>query len=82
MLILIFILICTSMYITGTPVAQNTISAIACRYLIPIAPLIFLLFYNNKIKFEIKNGFNMVIIGVIVISLSMTIYLLINNFYP
>lgn len=80
-LILIFILICISMYITGTPVAQNTISAIAGRYFIPIAPLIFLLFYNNKIKYEIKNGFNMVIIGIIVISLSTTIYLLINNFY-
>lgn len=78
---IVFILICASMYITGTPVGQNTIGAIAGRYLIPIAPLLFLLFYNNKIKFNIKKGFNLIIICLIIISLTITIYLLIANFY-
>lgn len=39
----VFVLICTSMYLTGTPVVQNTINNIVGRYLIPIAPLLFLI---------------------------------------
>lgn len=80
-LIVIFVLICILMYITGTLVAQNTISNIDGRYLIPIAPLLFLLFYNQKIKFDIEKGFNLIIICFIIFSLTITIYLTIKNFY-
>ena len=80
-LLIIFVLICISMYITATPVAQNVIRAIDGRYFIPIAPLFFLLFYNNKIKFDIKNGFNLIIICSIIFSLTITIYLFIKKFY-
>ena len=80
-LLIIFVLICISMYITATPVSQNVIRAIDGRYFIPIAPLFFLLFYNNKIKFDIKNGFNLIIIGSIMISLTITSYLLLKKFY-
>ena len=79
--LIVTIFICLSMYITGTPVGQNTIGSLDGRYLIPIAPLLFLLFYNNKIKFDIKKGFNLVIICLVIIALSITSYLLINNFY-
>jgi len=78
---IIFVLICISMYITATPVAQNTIRAIDGRYFIPVAPLFFLLFYNNKIKFDIKNGFNLIIITSIILSLTIAIYALIKMFY-
>jgi len=77
----IFVLISASMYITATPLGQDSIRAIAGRYLIPIAPLFFLLFYNNKLKLDIGNGYYIIVIGTIIFSLSLTIYLLIKNFY-
>ena len=79
--ITIFVFICISMYLTATPVGQNSIRAVVGRYFIPIAPLLFLLFYNNKIKFDIKKGFNFIIISFIIVSLTIAIYLLIKNFY-
>ncbi len=78
-LITIFVLICASMYITGTPVGQNTINNIVGRYLIPIAPLLFLVFYNNKIKFDIGMGYNLIIICIIIFSLTIAIYLIITG---
>ena len=77
----IFTFICISMYLTASTVGENIIRGIVGRYLIPIAPLLFLLFYNNKIKFNIKNGFNLIIISFIIVALTLAIYLLINNFY-
>ena len=77
--IIVFVLICASMYLTGTPVGQNTINNIVGRYLIPIAPLLFLVFYNNRIKFNIRNGFNLIIIGVILFSLTIALYLQITG---
>jgi uncharacterized membrane protein len=80
--IIIFTLICISMYLTATPVGQKVIWGMDVgRYLIPIAPLFFLLFYNNKIKFNIKNGFNLIIIFSVIVSLTIAMYLLIKNFY-
>ena len=79
--IIIFVLICISMYLTATPVGQNGIRGVVGRYFIPIAPLLFLLFYNNIIKFNIKKGFNLIIISFIIVSLTIAIYLLIKNFY-
>lgn len=75
----IFVLICVSMYLTGTPVGQDTINNIVGRYLIPIAPLLFLLFYNNKIQFDIKNGYNLIIIFTMLFTLTLAIYLLVTN---
>lgn len=80
-LFIVFLLICVSMYITGTTVGQNTIGAIAGRYLIPIAPLLFLLFYNSKIKFDIEKGFSLIIVCLITISLTIAAYLLIKTYY-
>lgn len=77
----IFILISASMYITATPLGQDSIRALVGRYLIPIAPLFFLLFYNNKLKLDIGKGYYIVVIGTIIFSLSLTIYLLLKNFY-
>lgn len=79
--ITIFTSICISMYLTASPVGENLIMDIVGRYLIPIAPLLLLLFYNNKIKFDIKNGFNLIIVSFIIFALTLAIYLLIKNFY-
>jgi uncharacterized membrane protein len=75
----VFVLICASMYLTGTPVGQNTINNVVGRYFIPIAPLLFLMFYNNKIKFNIEKGYNLIIICIILFSLTIAIYLLITG---
>lgn len=75
------VLICASMYITGAPIGNNIITSLDGRYLIPIAPLIFLLFYNNKIKFEIEKRFNLVIICFIIFTLTLITYLFINTVY-
>jgi uncharacterized membrane protein len=80
-LLIVSILTCVSMYITATPVAQTSIRAIDGRYLIPISPLLFLLFYNIRIKFDIKKGFNLLITGLIILSLTIAIYLIIKKFY-
>ena len=77
--IIVFVLICASMYLTGTPVGQNTINNIVGRYLIPIAPLLFLVLYNNKIKFNIEKGYNLLIISIILFTLTVSIYLLITG---
>jgi len=77
--ITVFVLICVSMYLTGTPVGQNTINNIVGRYLIPIAPLLFLVLYNNKKKFNIEKGYNLIIIGIIIFSLTIALYLLITG---
>lgn len=80
-LALISLLICISMYVTGSSFAQSTISSIAGRYFIPISPLIFLIFYNNKIKSEIENGFSLVIISSIIFSLTIALYLVVDSHY-
>ncbi|MGB7968862.1 MAG: DUF2142 domain-containing protein [Methanobacterium sp.] len=77
--ITVFVLICISMYLTGTPVGQNTINNIVGRYFIPIAPLLFLVLYNNKIKFNIGKGYNLIIISVIIFSLTIALYLLVTG---
>lgn len=48
------ILIALAMYLTWTPVGWKTIEGVQGRYFIPIAPLFFLLLYNQKIKPPIK----------------------------
>lgn len=80
-LLIVIVLICISMYITATPIGQNSIRAIDGRYFIPVAPLLFLLFYNLRIKFDITKGYNLIIIGTILISLTIAIYLILKKFY-
>lgn len=49
-------LIFTLLYLTWTSLDSNVIHGIQGRYFIPVAPLLFLLFYNQKIKVNFKNA--------------------------
>lgn len=48
----IFILIMTSLYMTWTKVGSELVSGVQGRYFIPIAPLLFMLLYNNQKIFD------------------------------
>ncbi len=78
-LFLIFIATCGLLYLSWTPVGKNSILGISSRYFIPIAPLFFFLFYNQKIK--IRNKFNLVFVFFVLFSLSVALIMLIKRFY-
>ncbi|AEG17345.1 DUF2142 domain-containing protein [Methanobacterium paludis] len=68
-------------YIAWTPIGQSMVGGVQGRYFVPIAPLIFLLFYNKKIDYDVKNGLNVFIIIFILIILSFTLFKIITKFY-
>lgn len=67
-------------YITFTPVGQNFIEGIHGRYFIPVAPLLFILFYNKRFNNEFKY-LNLIIIIFTLVSLSISLSVLIKRFY-
>lgn len=67
-------------YITFTPVGQNFIEGIHGRYFIPVAPLLLVLFYNKRFKYEFKY-LNLILIISIIITLSIALFVLIKRFY-
>jgi uncharacterized membrane protein len=81
----IFILTYIYMYLTSSPVGSSSIIGVHSRYFIPIAPLIFLLFYNRKGDFKILKYrislkppqiFSIFLILFIVVFLSVTVLIL------
>ncbi len=77
----IFFMIFAVEYIAWTSVGQNNIEGVQGRYFIPIAPLFFLLFYNNKIGYDTKKGLKVFVVFFIVISLSIALFEIIKKFY-
>ena len=67
-------------YVAWTSVGQNVIDGVQGRYFIPLAPLFFLLFYNNN-DYSIEKGLNVGLIIFILISLSVAIFEIIQKFY-
>jgi uncharacterized membrane protein len=67
-------------YITWTQVGNGIIEGVQGRYFIPIAPLLFLLFYNDKIKIN-KKEFYWVIIMFLIITLLISLKIIIERFY-
>ncbi|MCE7699828.1 MAG: hypothetical protein K8E24_013765, partial [Methanobacterium paludis] len=67
--------------IAWTPIGQSMVGGVQGRYFVPIAPLIFLLFYNKKIDYNVKKGLNVFIIIFILIILSFTLFKIITKFY-
>lgn len=63
-------------YISWNPLSQNYIEGIQSRYFIPIMPLLLLLFYNNKLNYDLKR-LKFIIIIFILISLSAALFLII-----
>ncbi len=70
----------TIMYVVWTPVGNPIIEGVQGRYFIPISPLFFLLFYNNKIKFQVDK-FKIVIVGYSIICLSVTLLTIQKRYY-
>jgi uncharacterized membrane protein len=87
--ITIFILIFISLYISLTPLGSNMVAGVQGRYFIPVAPLLLILFYNNREKINIKGkemslnpeNLPLFIILVVLIYLSLSVFLIISRFY-
>jgi len=77
-------------YITWTPVGNNLIGGVQGRYFIPVAPLLLLLFYNQKfninlqdkkINFKLRNSVNLAITIFMILILFNTVLILISRYY-
>jgi uncharacterized membrane protein len=75
-------LISALLYMTWSPIGGNFIEGIQGRYFIPVAPLIFLLFYQQKLKWRHFHRFAPLIITVAVIfSLIITLLTVYQRYY-
>jgi len=74
------VLISTSLYLLWTEVGRNIIEGIQGRYFIPIAPLLFLLFYNRKIHFYFRR-FDLAILCHTLSVLTCTLGVLLKRYY-
>jgi len=88
--ILTFSLASVYEYLTFTAVGFNQIIGVQGRYFIPVAPLLFLLFYQNKLKLEFFyrkinlkfcNYSQLLIIVFIIVTLSISIFIQLNRYY-
>jgi uncharacterized membrane protein len=79
---LIFVSIFFLEYITW-PVTNNIITGVQGRYFIPFAPLLLLLFYNNRIKINgnERSILNWIIILTVFITLLITTFIIIKRYY-
>jgi uncharacterized membrane protein len=78
--LLIFTSIFTLEYLLWTVVGNNKIDGVYGRYFIPIAPLFFLMLYNNQTKQNIR-GKKLAIIIFVVIILSISTFMIFERFY-
>jgi uncharacterized membrane protein len=69
-----------SLYITWTPVGSNMVRDFVGRYLVPISPLLLLLFVNKKVFFPEKLK-AYIVIGFILMVLSITVRTIIIRYY-
>ena len=67
-------------YIAWTPVGKTTVGGVQGRYFVPVVPLLFLLFYNNRIKKQVK-GLNVFIVLFTLIILSFTVFTVLRRLY-
>lgn len=76
----ITILFFTLMYLCFSPVGLDLIKGIQGRYFIPLSPILFLMLYNKSIHLRFKHiDFFLVVYALI--SLSNTVYVLIERYY-
>jgi len=80
-LLVVVVAIFTAMYIGWSAVGANQIKGVAGRYLIPLAPLLFLLFYNQKIMYEKGKWFYVVMVAISVVTVVLTITKIWHQFY-
>jgi uncharacterized membrane protein len=75
-------------YVTWDPVGYLFINEVQGRYFIPFAPLFFLLFYRpdhtkflSKLNLEMNTKYKLLIVGSIVITLSLMVFMLVISYY-
>jgi uncharacterized membrane protein len=70
------------LYMTWSPVGGDLIEGIQGRYFIPVAPLFFLLFYENKITWKRFAEFApLIVFAAVVFSMIITLLTVINRYY-
>lgn len=75
-------LISALLYITWTPLHSNDIEGIQGRYFIPVSPLMFLLFYNKRVKWVgFEKYAHIIVYATVIISLIITLNTIINRYY-
>lgn len=74
------VLIFTLLYVTWTSLDADVIQGFQGRYLIPISPLLFLLFYNQKIKLKFKK-FNYAIACYLLFCQTLTVAVLLKRYW-
>ncbi|MBK5093844.1 MAG: DUF2142 domain-containing protein, partial [Actinobacteria bacterium] len=80
--LLFFFIFLTIGYLTSTPVGQTSIiEGFQPRYLIPIAPLLFLAFSNQKIHYEKGRYFYIGIVCFSLLSIAITMYKVVSAYY-
>lgn len=83
--LIIFIAISVSIffleYLTWTSVGNNKINGVQGRYFIPIAPLLLLSLYNNKLRISNKWRWNWLVILAVVLALLVTLFILVKRYY-
>lgn len=80
-LIAVFLAVFTQSYFTWTPVGATLITGFQPRYLIPICPLFFLLFYNLEVRYTKSWFFYLLISFFVVFSSTFTMYKIIVTLY-
>ncbi len=75
-------LISALLYMAWSPIRGNSVEGIQGRYFIPVAPLLFLLFYNKKVKWnEFEKYAHKIVYATVIISLIITLNTVIKRYY-
>lgn len=77
---LIFVSVFLLEYVTWS-VTDNIVTGVQGRYFIPIAPLLFMFFYNNKLRISSKWRWNWLTILAIFLTLSVTLFIVVKRYY-
>ena len=80
LLVAVFVIF-TALYNGWSAVGANLIKGVQGRYLIPLAPLLFLLFYNQKIAYEKGRWFYVAMVAISVVTVVLTVRIIWHSFY-
>jgi len=75
-----FLAISTSIYLSATPLRDPILVGLQGRYLIPLAPIFFLLFYNRTLKIKVKY-LKWTIIAYTLCSLLVAFFVVLKRYY-
>ena len=85
-----FFLVILYEYVTFTPVGLDIVYGVQGRYFIPVAPLLFLLFYPNrdqinlwghKINFKLRENFSILIVLFSIVILCISLFMIFKRYY-